>query len=97
MSVATAAKQDANPAFLSVNNIEVVYSHVILVLKGVSLEVPKGGIVALLALLASVAFAFQPVMVQAQVRVVDPDQPVKAQPKPAPAKPAASVDEDLPF
>src|SRR3954447_15593817 len=35
-------------AFLSVNNIEVVYSHVILVLKGVSLSVPKGGIVALL-------------------------------------------------
>ena len=35
-------------AFLSVNNIEVVYCHVILVLKGVSLEVPKGGIVALL-------------------------------------------------
>jgi branched-chain amino acid transport system ATP-binding protein len=34
--------------FLSVNNIEVVYSHVILVLKGVSLSVPKGGIVALL-------------------------------------------------
>jgi branched-chain amino acid transport system ATP-binding protein len=33
---------------LSVNNIEVVYDHVILVLKGVSLEVPKGGIVALL-------------------------------------------------
>ena len=33
---------------LSVNNIEVVYNHVILVLKGVSLEVPKGGIVALL-------------------------------------------------
>jgi branched-chain amino acid transport system ATP-binding protein len=31
-----------------VNNIEVVYSHVILVLKGVSLAVPKGGIVALL-------------------------------------------------
>jgi branched-chain amino acid transport system ATP-binding protein len=31
-----------------VNNIEVVYSHVILVLKGVSLDVPKGGIVALL-------------------------------------------------
>jgi branched-chain amino acid transport system ATP-binding protein len=30
------------------NNIEVVYSHVILVLKGVSLSVPKGGIVALL-------------------------------------------------
>jgi branched-chain amino acid transport system ATP-binding protein len=33
---------------LSINNIEVVYSHVILVLKGVSLEVPKGGIVTLL-------------------------------------------------
>jgi branched-chain amino acid transport system ATP-binding protein len=33
---------------LKVNNIEVIYDHVILVLKGVSLEVPKGGIVALL-------------------------------------------------
>jgi branched-chain amino acid transport system ATP-binding protein len=33
---------------LSVNNIEVIYNHVILVLKGVSLEVPDGGIVALL-------------------------------------------------
>ncbi len=33
---------------LSVNNIEVVYDHVILVLKGVSLTVPKGKIVALL-------------------------------------------------
>jgi len=33
---------------LSVNNIEVIYDHVILVLKGVSLEVPEGGIVALL-------------------------------------------------
>jgi branched-chain amino acid transport system ATP-binding protein len=33
---------------LSVNNIEVVYDHVILVLKGVSLAVPKGEIVALL-------------------------------------------------
>jgi branched-chain amino acid transport system ATP-binding protein len=31
-----------------VNNIEVIYDHVILVLKGVSLEVPKGKIVALL-------------------------------------------------
>ena len=38
-----------NPApLLIVNNIEVVYDHVILVLKGVSLEVPEGGIVALL-------------------------------------------------
>ncbi|MBN9423226.1 MAG: ABC transporter ATP-binding protein [Candidatus Accumulibacter sp. 66-26] len=34
--------------YLSVNNIEVIYDHVILVLKGVSLEVPKGKIVALL-------------------------------------------------
>src|SRR5436190_23125986 len=34
--------------FLSVNNIEVIYDHVILVLKGVSLEVPQGKIVALL-------------------------------------------------
>jgi branched-chain amino acid transport system ATP-binding protein len=33
---------------LSLNNIEVVYDHVILVLKGVSLEVPRGHIVALL-------------------------------------------------
>ena len=33
---------------LSVNNIEVLYDHVILVLKGVSLDVDKGGIVALL-------------------------------------------------
>jgi branched-chain amino acid transport system ATP-binding protein len=33
---------------LSVNKIEVIYDHVILVLKGVSLDVPKGGIVALL-------------------------------------------------
>jgi branched-chain amino acid transport system ATP-binding protein len=33
---------------LSVNNIEVLYDRVILVLKGVSLTVPRGGIVALL-------------------------------------------------
>lgn len=33
---------------LSVNNIEVIYDHVILVLKGVSLSVPKGGVTALL-------------------------------------------------
>ena len=33
---------------LSVSNIEVIYNHVILVLKGVSLKVPQGGIVALL-------------------------------------------------
>ena len=35
-------------ALLKVNNIEVIYDHVILVLKGVSLQVPEGGIVALL-------------------------------------------------
>jgi len=33
---------------LDVNNIEVIYDHVILVLKGVSLQVPEGGIVTLL-------------------------------------------------
>ncbi len=33
---------------LAVNNIEVIYDHVILVLKGVSLSVPRGGIVAIL-------------------------------------------------
>jgi len=33
---------------LEVNNVEVIYDHVILVLKGVSLQVPEGGIVALL-------------------------------------------------
>lgn len=36
------------PPILSVNNIEVIYDHVILVLKGVSLTVQRGGIVALL-------------------------------------------------
>jgi branched-chain amino acid transport system ATP-binding protein len=36
------------PPVLVVNNIEVIYDHVILVLKGVSLDVPEGGIVALL-------------------------------------------------
>ncbi len=36
------------PPLLAVNNIEVIYDHVILVLKGVSLVVPEGGIVALL-------------------------------------------------
>jgi len=43
-----AALNDEAATLLSVNNIEVVYDHVILVLKGVSLEVPEGGIVALL-------------------------------------------------
>jgi branched-chain amino acid transport system ATP-binding protein len=48
MAVAAPAASAASDKFLSVNNIEVVYSSVILVLKGVSLTVPKGGIVALL-------------------------------------------------
>src|SRR5947209_16276389 len=43
-----AARLAAGGALLSVNNIEVIYDHVILVLKGVSLEVRQGGIVALL-------------------------------------------------
>jgi branched-chain amino acid transport system ATP-binding protein len=47
MAAAT-APQSATAPYLSVNNIEVIYDHVILVLKGVSLEVPQGRIVALL-------------------------------------------------
>ncbi len=51
-----AALEPAEPAsgaaavrnLLTVNNIEVIYDHVILVLKGVSLQVPEGGIIALL-------------------------------------------------
>ena len=43
-----AAALTDNKILLSVNNIEVIYDHVILVLKGVSLEVPEQGIVALL-------------------------------------------------
>jgi branched-chain amino acid transport system ATP-binding protein len=48
---ATATATTVQPAVdtvLSVNNIEVIYDHVILVLKGVSLTVPRGGIVAIL-------------------------------------------------
>jgi len=47
----THAAPAATPAaanILTVKNVEVIYNHVILVLKGVSLGVPKGGIVALL-------------------------------------------------
>jgi branched-chain amino acid transport system ATP-binding protein len=44
-SPTSAAQKDR---ILSVNNIEVIYDHVILVLKGVSLDVPRGGSVALL-------------------------------------------------
>jgi len=36
----------ASTPILDVSNIEVIYDHVILVLKGVSLKVPAGGIVA---------------------------------------------------
>jgi branched-chain amino acid transport system ATP-binding protein len=48
MTTATAATAAASVPYLSVNNIEVIYDHVILVLKGVSLQVPQGKIVALL-------------------------------------------------
>jgi len=41
-------RDSAMGAMLSVNGIEVIYNHVILVLKGVSLEVPDRSIVALL-------------------------------------------------
>src|ERR1700759_3057491 len=42
------ARDASADAILSLNNIEVMYDHVILVLKGVSLDVPRGQIVALL-------------------------------------------------
>jgi branched-chain amino acid transport system ATP-binding protein len=51
MSATATTAPDVQPAVdtvLSVNNIEVIYDHVILVLKGVSLTVPRGGIVAIL-------------------------------------------------
>jgi branched-chain amino acid transport system ATP-binding protein len=38
----------ATQAYLAINNVEVIYDHVILVLRGVSLEVREGQIVALL-------------------------------------------------
>jgi branched-chain amino acid transport system ATP-binding protein len=48
-SIKSAPEAAAEPAtILSLNNVEVVYDRVILVLKGVSLAVPNGGIVALL-------------------------------------------------
>src|SRR6266699_3231452 len=46
--MAGGAVSDTPPPLLAVNNVEVIYDHVILVLKGVSLAVPAGGIVALL-------------------------------------------------
>ena len=47
-AAATTQAAAAQQPYLSVNNIEVIYDHVILVLKGVSLQVPQGKIVALL-------------------------------------------------
>jgi branched-chain amino acid transport system ATP-binding protein len=47
MSAVLQAQAETKP-YLSVNNVEVIYDHVILVLKGVSLEVGRGRIVALL-------------------------------------------------
>src|SRR6201998_3973256 len=47
-SAAVAKSGPPSGALLAVNNIEVIYNHVILVLKGVSLSVPERGIVALL-------------------------------------------------
>ncbi len=44
----SAAQTTSGAPLLAVNNIEVIYDHVILVLKGVSLEVPRGSIVCLL-------------------------------------------------
>ena len=44
----TASRLAPGQPVLSVRNIEVIYDHVILVLRGVSLDVPQGGIVALL-------------------------------------------------
>ena len=48
MTSSAAQRDPAVTVALSVNNIEVIYDHVILVLRGVSLDVPEGGIVALL-------------------------------------------------
>lgn len=48
MQDAASESQSEKDIILSVNNIEVIYDHVILVLKGVSLSVPKSGIVAIL-------------------------------------------------
>ncbi len=46
--MSTSTPADPNNIVLNVNGIEVIYNHVILVLKGVSLQVPQGSIVALL-------------------------------------------------
>jgi len=47
-NAATADATASTAPYLSINNVEVIYDHVILVLKGVSLQVEKGSIVALL-------------------------------------------------
>src|SRR3546814_650948 len=46
--VGTVLNEHSPPAHLSVRNLEVVYNDVALVLRGVTLEVPRGGIAALL-------------------------------------------------
>ena len=48
MQQTTEQPSASTETLLEVNNVEVIYNHVILVLKGVSLSVPKGGITALL-------------------------------------------------
>ena len=48
LDAAPTSEARTRETILEVNNIEVIYNHVILVLKGVSLTVPKGGITALL-------------------------------------------------
>src|SRR5690242_21282059 len=46
--MSVAAEKIAPTNVLDVANVEVIYNHVILVLKGVSLTVPEGSVVALL-------------------------------------------------
>ncbi len=46
--MAETTRAEPGAAVIEVNNIEVVYNHVVLVLKGVSLSLPEGGVLALL-------------------------------------------------
>src|SRR5688572_2085181 len=48
LSIGKGLRMEPRNIVLNVNGIEVIYNHVILVLKGVSLQVPEGGIVAIL-------------------------------------------------
>ncbi|MEO0959831.1 MAG: ABC transporter ATP-binding protein, partial [Pseudomonadota bacterium] len=48
LDTATPEARSETDNLIEVRNIEVIYNHVILVLKGVSLNVKKGGITALL-------------------------------------------------